>query len=118
MDDIPDFVLAETALRESERRLSSLIELMPDAAFVIDGNGVVVTWNRATESLTGVKAEAMLGKGNYEYAIPFYGERRPILIDLVRTSQQDLEKHYIGLKRSGEVLIGEALLRVRGRDTY
>ena len=34
------------------------------------------------EEMTGVLAEDMLGKGDYEYAIPFYGEKRPLLIDL------------------------------------
>jgi PAS domain S-box-containing protein len=118
MEDVTHRKQAEDALRESERRLASLIDLMPDAAFVIDGNGVVVAWNRATEFLTGFKAEEMLGKGDYEYAIPFYGRKRPILIDLVRTPQEDLEKNYIGLERSGQVLIGEAPLWVRGRNTY
>ena len=118
MEDITHRKQTEDALRESERRLSSLIDLMPDAAFVIDGNGVVVAWNRATESLTGVKAEAMLGKGDYEYAIPFYGEKRPILIDLVRTPQEELERGYQGLQRFGQVLIGESVLHVRGRETY
>ncbi|MFP5208752.1 MAG: PAS domain S-box protein [Acidobacteriota bacterium] len=118
MEDITHRKQTEDALRESERRLSSLIDLMPDTAFVIDGNGVVVAWNRATESLTGAKAEEMLGKGNYEYAIPFYGERRPILIDLVRTPQEELERGYQGLQRFGQVLIGESVLHVRGRETY
>ena len=118
MEDIDDRKHAEQALRESERRLASLIDLMPDAAFVIDANGVVVAWNRATESLTGVKAEQMLGKGDYEYAIPFYGKKRPILIDLVRTPREELERDYLALERHGGVLIGEAPLHVGGRDTY
>lgn len=118
MEDITGRKRAEDALRESERRLASLIDLMPDAAFVIDGDGIVVAWNRATESMTGVKAEEMLGKGNYEYAIPFYGKRLPILIDLVRAPQEELERNYRGLERSGQVLIGEALMNIRGRETY
>jgi len=118
MEDITHRKQAEDALRESERRLSSFIDLMPDAALIIDGAGVVVAWNRAMETLTGVKAEDMLGKGNYEYAIPFYGKRRPILIDLVSTPQEELERDYAGLQRSDQVLIGEAPLRVSGRDTY
>ncbi len=118
MEDITDRKQAEDELRDSEKRLASLIDLMPDAAFVIDENGVVVAWNRAIEALTGVKAEEILGKGNYEYAIPFYGERRPILIDLAGKSREGLESQYVGLQRLGDVLIGEAMLRCRGRDTY
>ncbi len=118
MEDITHRKQAEEELRESERRLASLIDLMPDAAVVIDENGVVVAWNRATEALTGVKAEDMLGKCNYEYAIPFYGERRPILIDLVAKSEKEMERDYTDLQRFGDVLIGEAMLRCRGKDTY
>ena len=45
-----------------------------------------------SEALTGIKAEEMLGKGNYEHALPFYGQRRPILIDLVLRPQEEVEK--------------------------
>ncbi|HET6581234.1 MAG TPA: PAS domain-containing protein, partial [Methanoregula sp.] len=58
----------------------AIIDFLPDATFVIDLDGRVIAWNNAMEALTGVPAEAMLGKGNYEYALPFYKERRPILI--------------------------------------
>jgi len=70
------------ALMESRQRLMDIIDFLPDATFVIDSDGKVVIWNNAMEELTGLKAEDILGKGDYEYAIPFYGERRPVLIDL------------------------------------
>jgi hypothetical protein len=33
--------------------------------------GPVISWNRSMEEMTGVKAKDILGKGDYEYAIPF-----------------------------------------------
>ena len=72
------------AAQETQRRLTDIIDFLPDPTLVIDEASRVIAWNRAIEQMTGVAARDMLGKGNYEYAIPFYGERRPILIDLVR----------------------------------
>ena len=74
---------------------------------MIDAKGQVIAWNRAMEELTGVRAEEMLGKGDYEYAIPFYGERRPILIDLVLLPQEVLDGKYAHLERKGSVFVGE-----------
>ena len=62
--------------------MSDIIHFMPDATFAIDREGKVIVWNRAMEEMTGVKAEDMLGKGDHEYSLPFYGARRPKLIDL------------------------------------
>jgi light-regulated signal transduction histidine kinase (bacteriophytochrome) len=50
----------------------------------------------------------MLGKGDYEYAIPFYGERRPILIDLLFKAAPEIERLYPNLKREGETIVGES----------
>jgi hypothetical protein len=33
--------------------------------------------------MTGVKKDGLLGQGDYAYAEPFFGQRRPILIDLL-----------------------------------
>jgi signal transduction histidine kinase/DNA-binding response OmpR family regulator len=88
-----------------QARLEEVIAFLPDATFVIDAEGKVVLWNRAVEDMTGVKAADMLGKGNYEYAIPFYGERRPILIDLVMLPDNVVEHHYDKLLRRGKNFI-------------
>jgi len=99
---------AEEIVKNSEQRLAQIINFLPDPTWVIDGEGKVVTWNQAMENLTGVAAADMVGKGNYEYALPFYGERRPILIDLVREWNPEYEKKYLSIKKVGQKLISES----------
>lgn len=106
--DITDRKHAEEAVRESQRRLTDIIEFLPDATLVIDKEGKVIAWNRAVETMTGIKKEEMLGKGNYEYALPFYGDRRPILIDLALYPDREMEKKYTAVQRVGDILFGES----------
>jgi DNA-binding CsgD family transcriptional regulator len=73
---------------------TEIIDFLPDATFVIDSRGVVVAWNKAIEKMTGVAAAEIVGKGDFAYAIPFYGKPRPILIDMVEDKNPQLRKHY------------------------
>jgi len=107
--------------QESQRRLTDIIDFLPDATLVIDAQSRVIAWNRAMEELTNITAGEMLGKGDYEYAIPFYGERRPILIDLVLLPREELEHKYAHIERKGSVLTGETYtpaLKGGGRYLY
>ena len=109
--------MAEGELRESERRLTDIINFLPDATLVIDREGRVIAWNKAIEDMTGFPAETMLGKGDYEYAIPFYGTRRPILINFVSMWDQDIEKQYSFIKKEGDTLFTETNVPfVRGQN--
>ena len=99
---------SQKTLRESEHRLNDIINFLPDATFVIDREGRVITWNKAIEEMTGVGAGEMLGKGSYEYALPFYKERRPILINLVLEPDNEIAKKYTGgVHQQGDQLITE-----------
>jgi PAS domain S-box-containing protein len=106
--DITDRKKAEEIVKNSEQRLAQIINFLPDPTWVIDSEGKVVTWNQAMENLTGIAAEKMVGKGNYEYALPFYGERRPVLIDLVREWNSEYEKKYLSIKKEGNNLVSES----------
>jgi len=112
--DVTERRQAEQALRESERRLADIIDFLPDATLAIDMQGNVIAWNHGIEEMTGVKAADMLGKGNHEYAIPFYGIRRPILIDLVFGYSDEIEKKYRFIRKEGNVLLTEADVPLKG----
>ena len=98
---------AERVRQDSERRLADIIEFLPDATLVIDKDGTVIAWNRAMEKMTGIKKEDMLGKGDYEYALPFYGHRRPMLIDFALHPEEDVRKRFRTAQRVGDILLFE-----------
>jgi PAS domain S-box-containing protein len=106
--DITGYNRAVDERNESERRLADIIDFLPDATFVIDLQGKVIAWNRAIEEMTGVKATDMLGKGAYEYALPFYGIRRPIFIDLIFGRNANIAGQYENIVETDtNLLIGE-----------
>ncbi len=108
VQDVTEQVRVLEELQESRRQLRDIIEFLPDATLVVDRDGRVIAWNRAIESMTGIKAEEMIGRGDYEYALPFYGYRRPILIDLALHPDREMESQYTSVHRLGEILFGEA----------
>ncbi|MBM9512519.1 PAS domain S-box protein [Desulfogranum marinum] len=114
VSDISERKRGENALRESERRLSQIIEFLPDATFAIDIDGNVIAWNHAIEEMSGVKAEDMMGKSNYEYSIVFYGVRRPILIDLVLTQDEEIQRQDTSVRKKGDCIFAEADVTLKG----
>src|SRR5512135_1249648 len=95
---------------DDQKFRDAIIEFLPDATFAIDLNGRVIAWNSAMEMLTSIPAEEMLGKGNYEYALPFYKERRPMLVDLVCMPEAELEKKYDNVERNVDTLVVDVFI--------
>jgi PAS domain S-box-containing protein len=88
-----------------------ILNYLPDAAFAIDKTGKVIAWNKAMEVMTGVKSTSIIGKDNFEYSIPFYGERRPLLVDLIfKTVDEISEFNYTNIKKEGQDLIAETTI--------
>ncbi len=105
--DITERKKLNESLKNSEKRLSEIINFLPDPTFAINLKGEVILWNRAAEEYTGKKAQDILGKGNSEISIPFYGIRRPMLIDLVLKSSKEVEELYPYIGRNGMIVTGE-----------
>ena len=116
LNDITERKRAEKTIKNSEQRLSQIINFLPDPTWVVDNDGRVVTWNRAMEKLTGIKTEDIIGKGNFEYALPFYGERRPVLIDLIQDWKPEYKEKYLSIKKEGNKLVAESYHADLGDD--
>jgi PAS domain S-box-containing protein len=118
--DITDRRRAEEDLLAVNRRLHDIIDFLPDATFAIDKERKVVAWNRAIEEMTGVAASDMLGRGDYEYSLPFYGERRPILIDLIfEKVADDLAAKYSAIERRRNFIFAETCIpSLRGKEVH
>lgn len=103
--DITEKRKTQQELADSERRLADIIEFLPDPTWVIDIRGRVIAWNKAIEELTGVAKKDILGQGAYAHSVPFYGQRRPALIDLVIHRDKIWEDRYLKLEEKDGVLI-------------
>lgn len=108
--DITSHKQAEIASQAAEQRLADIIEFLPDATIVVDKEKRVVAWNKACEILTGVKKEEVLGKGDYAYSKPFFGKKRPILLDMLDQPSHELENSYKYIVRKGDVILGESFI--------
>jgi PAS domain S-box-containing protein len=98
----------EEELNEPKLQLANILDFMPDATFAISKEGKVLAWNHAIEAMTGVPKEEIVGKSDYAYAIPFHGEARPILIDMIFQKLPKFEEKYINLMRKGNKVTAEA----------
>ena len=101
--------MAEASIRDHERREADIINFLPDATFAIDTEGRGDRLEPGNGEDDRCSASEILGKGDYEYAIPFYHERRPILIDLVLTDDPDtvIAEKYPYIKHDGKTLFSE-----------
>ncbi len=91
--------------------LDRLIDFLPDPTFAIDTSGAVILWNKALEDIWGIRAQDMVGKGSYEYAIPFYGDRRPMLANMVLGDEVNTGPKYISLKHRGDSILAEGYVQ-------
>jgi PAS domain S-box-containing protein len=112
--------VAKRELLIPHRQSLDIIEFLPDATFVIDCGGRVIAWNRAMEEMTNVAKMDVLGKGDHLYAVPFYGEPKPILIDFVIHGEADTRERYHFVERNGRDFFAEtyAPMLYGGRGAY
>ncbi|MEM4657620.1 MAG: PAS domain S-box protein [Candidatus Methanosuratincola sp.] len=118
MVDISDLKKAERAVSAYSDLMRAIIDSIPDPVFVLDKDKKVIAWNRAIEDLTGIPKVSIIGKGEYEYAIPFYGERRPLLLDLLFESDDRYAGSYTRFERVKERAVAEGYVNSKYGRIY
>lgn len=97
----------ERELADAQQRLSDVVEFLPDSTLALDLEGKVIIWNRAAAEYTGISADAILGKGDFEHGIPFYGTRRPTLANLLLHPDAETAEKYDHLSEKDGILSAE-----------
>ena len=98
---------AEDALKAERVQLADIISFLPDATLAIDSEKRVIIWNKAIEKMTGIPAAEMLGKGDHACSIPFYGEARPHLANLVFLDSSEITARYPTINRENGSITAE-----------
>jgi PAS domain S-box-containing protein len=123
-EDVTEKRAAERAIKESERRLSQIVDGSSIPTFVIDAEHRVTHWNQACANLTGLDAGEMIGRADVWRA--FYAEPRPTMADLVLSetagadAEDDAVARYYGNFTHSALIAGaieaEGLLQHEGKE--
>jgi len=117
---VPELMAQPETQTEEVTNWSGLVDTIhtiDTPVFAVDRKGVIIAWNKAIADLTGVSPEVMMGKGNQEYAVPFYGKPVPMLIDRIIAPPETVP---VGLPSSirkvGDTFIGDVEhVKIRGK---
>jgi len=116
--DITSVKVYEKELNETKNLLSDIIDFLPDPTGAIDTEGRVIVWNKAMENLSGIKKEDILGRGGYPYSVPFYGEPRPVLLDLVLNRDLKIAGLYDNIRYIDDKITAEARINNPATKTH
>lgn len=91
----------------AHQELVDVIDFLPDATFVVDREGKIVLWNRAIEEMTQVKKADIVGRGEYAYNEPFYGEREPGILAMIYAGSTEIKDRYTHIEKKGDTIFAE-----------
>ena len=104
--DITDRKAAELALRESELRLRSILDTVPDAIVVIDAQGAIQSFSQAAERLFGYDNAEVIGSNvNILMPAPYREAHDSYIERYLRTGERriiGIGRVVTGRRKSGE----------------
>ena len=101
--DVTERKCAEEKLRKSEEKYRDLIEISPDAIYVVDANGICVLGNRAGAELAGIPQDQLVGTPVTETYLP---EERDLFRERLEKLKTErtvrFERKFV--RKSGEIV--------------
>ena len=97
---------------------AGMVETLPDAALVMDAQGVIISWNRAMQKLTGIDPANILGKPVSVCARALYGEPLPMLSELFLRPDAADESRFRIFSRNEHSVTAEEWISGPGRGAY
>ncbi len=107
---------ANDSLHQSLQQQTDIINFLPDATLAVDVQRRVFIWNKAIEKMTGIAALEMIGRDDQACSVPFYGEQRPMLMNLIFEEQQDAAHLYPNISREGSTLATEVFCKALNKN--
>ena len=95
---------------DESKKADDLLDFIPIPMLSVNTDGITTAWNTAVEEMTGWKASRVVGKGNYECSLPFYGIRRPMIVDLIMNPDPKWEATYLDYKRESDLVHSQAFI--------
>jgi PAS domain S-box-containing protein len=97
---------AHEALKESEKRLSLIIQGSSIPTLVIDENHVITHCNKAYEKFKRIASDRMVGTKNQW--MTFYSKPRPVMVDFLvdEVPEQDILRHFGDNARKSSLVEG------------
>ena len=95
----------EKQINDSKSQLNDIIDSSPILQFVIGKNHLVLHWNQAMASYSGISPEEIIGTDHHWKA--FYNKKRPCLVDLILDGDNlTVDKWYSGKYKESRHLKG------------
>ena len=120
VEDITEHKQDLSELQMLRHKLVEIIDFLPDPAFIIDQHHQVIAWNSAMEHITGVSKNEVVGSSDFAHAFNAKGAQRPVLIDLLDASDDEIGNVYLHVTREGSSLVAEGFIPslYSGRGAY
>lgn len=110
LSEITELIQAQEALKESESRLSSVLNFLPDPTFAVNKNGEVIVWNQIIEKFLHTTGSQILGHHKNEVARLLYGVHRPLLVDLLENEGIDIPDNYQIHRHEKDMVIADVMI--------